>query len=82
MTKIEFVRRQAGLSQQQLAKMVGVTTGAVSTWENQRHEPAANKLFQLSKALHVPMEQLVGTIDARVGVVLGGDENDNPTNPS
>lgn len=74
MTRIEYERRRAGLTQKQLAEMIGVTTGTVSFWETGTHEPASSKLYSISKALNVPMESLVGDIEARVGVIATGQE--------
>ena len=65
MTKIEMERRRAGLTQKQLADLIGVTAGTVSFWETGTHEPTSSKLYSISKALNVPMECLVGSIEKR-----------------
>ena len=60
MTKIEFERRKAGITQSELAEKLGVSTGCVSFWENSRTTPTADKVQKMARILSVPMENLVG----------------------
>lgn len=60
MTKIEFERRKAGITQSELAAKLGVSTGCVSFWENSRTIPTADKVQKMAQILSVPMENLVG----------------------
>jgi transcriptional regulator with XRE-family HTH domain len=50
--RLKQLRREAGLSQKQLADFVGVSTSAVSCWETGvREVPAGNNLVRLAEAL-------------------------------
>jgi transcriptional regulator with XRE-family HTH domain len=50
--RLKQLRREAGLSQRQLADFVGVSTSAVSCWETGvREVPAGNNLVRLAEAL-------------------------------
>ena len=44
-----------GLSQSELANMVGTTANTVSRWETGRYRPAVSDLDKLAKALEVPI---------------------------
>lgn len=64
--RIKLARMINGLSQSELAKMVGVTPGAVSQWEMGRTFPSVRKLKKLSNVLGVPIEEILG-IEEKVG---------------
>jgi transcriptional regulator with XRE-family HTH domain len=50
--RLRQLRKEAGLTQQQLADFVGVSTAAVSCWETGiREVPAGNNLVRLAEAL-------------------------------
>lgn len=50
--RLKQLRKEAGLSQRQLANFVGVSTSAVSCWETGTREvPAGNNLVRLAQAL-------------------------------
>jgi transcriptional regulator with XRE-family HTH domain len=55
------LRRQAGLTQEQLARAVGVTTSAVRRWERARRRMLISSAVKLCDALGVTAGQLVGT---------------------
>lgn len=52
--KIRKARNEAGVSQGQLAKTLGVTRVSVSQWENSATTPGINRLVDISRALNVP----------------------------
>lgn len=54
--KREMERR--GLSQSELAKLAGVSQGAVSMWLGGTREPGASALFRLADALGVKVDRL------------------------
>lgn len=54
---IKRLRKQAGLSQEQLAKMLGVTQGAVSQWEKDRTIPDTPFMLQMAKMLNVSLDE-------------------------
>ncbi len=59
-SRIRLARRHAGLSQQQLADMVGVQRSAVSHWESsQAKNPSVEHLRQFAMVTQVQFEWLV-----------------------
>lgn len=60
MLEIKEARLAKGLTQEQLAKAVGVTQGAVAQWENGLTHPAFAVLRKLAEALGVTIDQLIG----------------------
>jgi transcriptional regulator with XRE-family HTH domain len=57
-------RKAKGLTQEQLAKLLGVTQGTVSQWENGLTHPAFNMLPRLANALGVTVDELIGKEEA------------------
>lgn len=53
------LRENKGLTQRDIADMLGVTPAAVSKWENGSSKPRVEILFQLAKILGVRPEELV-----------------------
>jgi transcriptional regulator with XRE-family HTH domain len=53
-------RKAKGMTQEQLAKLLGVTQGAVAQWENGLTHPAFNMLPRLAAALGVTVDELIG----------------------
>jgi tellurite methyltransferase len=64
MQTITECRKAKGLTQEQLAKMLGVTQGAVAQWENGLTHPAFNMLPRLAAALGVTVDELIGKEEA------------------
>ena len=60
MKEIREARKAKGLSQDQLAKMIGVTQGAVAQWENGLTHPSFEVLPKLAAALGVTVDELIG----------------------
>ena len=56
---IKKARLIAGVTQSELAAMIGVTPGAVSQWEQGTTKPAVRKLKPLAIALHTTVEKLL-----------------------
>lgn len=57
--KIQYARRRAGLSQEQLAEHLGISRQAVSKWETGEAMPDATKLAPLASALGVSIDWLL-----------------------
>ena len=57
---IKSLRIEKGLTQPQLAKLVGVSKGMISIWENNINEPKASYLKALATALDVSVNVLLG----------------------
>ena len=54
--KINLLRLQAGLTQEELADNMNVSRQAVSKWENDSAVPELDKLIKLSKIFGVTLE--------------------------
>ena len=59
MQNIRDAREAKGLTQEQFAKLVGVTQGAVAQWENGMTHPSFDKLIMIADVLEVPLDELV-----------------------
>ncbi len=57
--RLYALRRDAGLSQADVASQVGVTNKAVSRWENGASKPSTNVLRRLSVLFHISVEELL-----------------------
>lgn len=55
---IRVLRVAAGLTQRDLAKMIGVEPAAVWGWENGKCLPSGNSTVKLAKVFHIPAEDL------------------------
>ena len=58
--RIKELRLEKGLSQPQLAKLVGVSNGMISIWENDVNEPKASFIKALSIVLEISADDLLG----------------------
>lgn len=57
---IKSLRLEKELTQPQLAKLIGVSNGMISIWENNVNEPKASYLKALAAALDVSVSVLLG----------------------
>lgn len=57
---LQSVRKQKGLTQEQLAQKIGVKRVTISRYENGTVEPGATALLRLCKALAVSADVLLG----------------------
>ena len=60
--KIAAARKAKGWSQEDLGWKVGVSTQAVSKWENNQSEPDKDHLVMLSNLLGLSLEELMADI--------------------
>lgn len=68
---IQYYRKRAGLSQEALAELAGVSRQAVSKWELDEATPEVTKLKALAEAFHITVDQL-----------LSGEKPQEPTQDS
>lgn len=59
--RIKASRARAGLSQEKLAELVGVSRQAVTKWEADQTAPSTENLFRLAAVLGTTVEGLMGT---------------------
>ena len=62
-TRIKALREKAGLSMEQLAKILGVTKSRVNMWENNGTLPRSDILIELAKYFKVTTDFLLGNDD-------------------
>ncbi len=62
-TRLKELRNERQLSMKQLAKMINVTDGAISNWENDVNEPKISYLIRLAEFFHVSADYLLGLKD-------------------
>lgn len=53
-------RKSKSLTQNELAKIVGVSRQAIASYESQRREPCIDVLIKLANSLNVSIDKLVG----------------------
>jgi len=56
---IAYLRKKRGLSQAQLANLLGVGQSAVAMWENGENTPRPEKLIAMSKIFNCSIETLL-----------------------
>lgn len=75
-SKVKTLRKQAGLTQQQLAAQLGITKSVVSFYELQARSPSPEVLAKLAQIFHVSTDYLLG-LDTRETIDVSGlDEKD------
>ena len=62
-TKIKELRLEKGLSQMQLAKLIGVSQKAVDYWERSVNEPKASYIIALVRALDVSFDDFFENVE-------------------
>lgn len=70
--RVAAAREQAGMTQDVLAKKLGIRTPTLRAWENDTSEPRANRLSMLAGMLNVSMMWLING----EGEGLDAPEND------
>ncbi len=59
---INKARKDLGLSRENLAEKIGVSTSTVMRWEKETIHPSFESVVMLSKCLHKPLEYFSGEI--------------------
>ena len=57
--EIRQSRKEKGLSQEQLAKISGLSRSSIINFENGYRDPRVKDLRKIARALGVPIEQLI-----------------------
>lgn len=58
--RFQRLRKNAGLTQEEVATKLNLTAQAVSKWENDASAPDISVLVELSDILHVTLDELLG----------------------
>ena len=69
--RLKTLRKQAGLTQQQLAAQLGITKSVVSFYELQARSPSPEVLAKLAQIFHVSADYLLG-LDSRETIDVSG----------
>lgn len=65
---LKLIRKEKGLSQEQMAEMLNVSRQAISKWESENGYPKTDKLLIIAKELGVSLDYLMDNIqDGQVG---------------
>ena len=60
MYNLKELRVERKLGQIELAKLLGVSKGVISLWENGLREPSMSSLITISKFFNISIDELVG----------------------
>lgn len=75
-SRLKELRKQSGLTQQQLADRIGVSKSVVSFYELKERAPSPEVLMKLSYIFHVSTDYLLGIERNKTVDVSGLDEED------
>jgi len=69
--RLKKARKTAGLSQNQIAKQLGVARTTVTMWENDANTPDSLTLAKLARTYNVSVDYLLGLVDNPQGHLKG-----------
>ena len=58
--KIKYLRKEAGIGQNQLAEYLDVSNASSSYWETGKQLPSAEAIYKLAIVINVPADYLLG----------------------
>ena len=61
--RIQYLRKQKGLSQEELADKIGVSRQAVSKWESEQSTPDLDKIIVMSDLFEVTTDYILKGIE-------------------
>lgn len=59
-SNLKELRLEKNLGQAELAKVIGVSKGVISLWENGLREPTMHSLIILAQFFNITIDELVG----------------------
>lgn len=71
---IRLYRKQKHISQQELADMLGVSSGCISLWESGARFPKYSMLLKLADLFQIPVEVLTGSSLSGHGLLSSEEE--------
>ncbi len=74
--KLKSLRKEAGMTQTDLAKRLGITKSVVSYYERQERTPSPDVLIQLTDIFHVTSDYLLGITHRKMIDVSDLNEDD------
>jgi putative transcriptional regulator len=61
--RIKAAIADAGIEQQELAKILGVSPDTVSRWCTNRHQPSVPEVFEIAEALGIEVCKVLETLE-------------------
>lgn len=74
MNRIKLLRKENGLTQAELGKLVGVSDASINKYEKGSMVPKIDKIEKMANIFHVSIDYLTGKSDSRTGVDDHWDE--------
>jgi len=74
--KLKELRMQAGMTQRQLAALIGVTKSVISFYELRERAPSPDVLVKLARIFHVSTDYLLGIDKSDMLDISGLSESD------
>ena len=74
--RLQQLRKEKGLSQEQLAEALGISRQAVSKWERAESSPDTDNLICLAKLYNVSLEDLLNT-DQSINEIIETSRNES-----
>lgn len=56
--RIEYIRKQKGIRQEELAKLLSVSRQTISSLENGRYNPSITLAYKIAKAFDMTIEEV------------------------
>lgn len=63
--KLKLLRKEKGITQEEFAKDIKVTKGAVAMWETNKRTPDLNMLKDISNYFNISIDWLIGNSDSK-----------------
>lgn len=73
---LKYLRKQANLTQENLAEQLNVSRQAITKWENGQSMPDIENLKELSYIFSIPLDNLVGDIESKSSLRIHKKIND------
>ena len=78
--RLRELRTEKSVTQETLAKAVGVNQSNIGNWENGVHEPKLTYIVEIARFFNVSSDYLLGLDDQRGNIVI--ERGDKPPKPS
>lgn len=75
---IKEAREHAGLSQKELAKIIGVAPNTFHGYESGKHDPKSNLLAAIAQACNTSVDYLLGVSDECLDLAFVGGQKNSP----
>ena len=62
--RLQQLRKEKGMSQEELAERLGVSRQAVSKWESSTSDPSTSNLLALAKLYGISAEELLHCVES------------------